>query len=199
MASAAQDVVLVVGPDDRDHADLGAMLNLAGYRALTKRTVRQTIGLPDSVSAVICEDILPDGAWKDILAALDRVHSPPALIVTSTAVEPRLWAEVLNLGGSDVLAQPFSSEEVLWIVQHARPAKRTLPERCELEHPATPNPEPSTKLPENGHQCALMDTDWLAFSKKPCVSRLSHLPKARSSWTGDCSPTSGSQRSTLKR
>lgn len=32
-------------PDNRAHADLRAMLNLAGYRALTGRTVRQSISL----------------------------------------------------------------------------------------------------------------------------------------------------------
>jgi DNA-binding response OmpR family regulator len=111
MQSPAHGASLVVGPDNRAHADLRALLNLAGYHALTGRTVRQSIGLLSAVSVVICEDTLPDGTWKDLLAALDRVHSPPALVVTSAAVEPRLWAEVLNLGGTDVMAQPFSSEE----------------------------------------------------------------------------------------
>lgn len=93
MQSASHGVVLVVGPDNRAHADLRALLNLAGYYALTGRTVRQSIGLLSAVSVVICEHTLPDGTWKDLLAALDRVHSPPALVVTSVAVEPRLWAE----------------------------------------------------------------------------------------------------------
>ena len=87
------------GPDNRAHADLRALLNLAGYRALTGHTVRQSIGLLSAASVVICEEILPDGTLKDLPAALDRVYSPPALVVTSATVEPRLWAEVLNLGG----------------------------------------------------------------------------------------------------
>jgi len=199
MQAAAHRIVLMVGPDNRAHADLRAMLNLAGCRALTERTVRQSIGLLNAVSVVICEDILPDGNWKDLLAALDRVHSPPTLIVTSAAVEPRLWAEVLNLGGSDVLAQPFSSEEVLWIVRHAVATGTTLPMRSTLDRPAEPDPESPMVLPENGHRCALMGTDRHMASEKSRVSRLNHHSEAPSGWTGACSLNSGPQRSTFKR
>jgi hypothetical protein len=175
------------------------MLNLAGYRALTGHTVRQSIGLLSAASVVICEDILPDGTWKDLLAALDRVHSPTALVVTSAAVEPRLWAEVLNLGGTDVLAQPFSNEEVLWIVQRAVPAGTALPTRCNADRPVEPNSESRMELPENGHRCALMGTHRHAASETPRISFLNHHTEAPSGWTGTCSLSTGSQRSNFKR
>lgn len=188
MQFAAHGAVLVAGPDNRAHAHLHAMLDLAGYRALTGRTVRQSIGLLNAVRVVICEDVLPDGTWKDILAALDQVHSPPALIVTSAVVGARLWAEVLNLGGSDVLAQPFSNEEVLWSVQYARPVERLLP-----------NPDSHLELPENGHRCALLGTDRLAAGEEPWVSHLKHCSEAPSGWPGACSLNRGAQRSIFQR
>jgi DNA-binding response OmpR family regulator len=184
----------LAGPDNRAHADLRAMLKSAGYRVLTGRTVRQSISLLNAVSVVICEDILPGRmTWKNLLAALDHVHSAPAFIVTSAMVEPRLWAEVLNLGGSDVLAQPFSQAEVLWCVQHARSIHRTLPMACDLDSPAKLTP--AMELPENGHRCALLGTDRHGASQKPSVLPLNRRSGSGSDWSGACSFSGGSQRS----
>jgi len=69
---------------------------------------------------VICEQDLPDGSWKDILDAIATESDPPSLIVTSRLADDRLWAEVLNLGGYDVLAQPFDREEVRRVAVLAR-------------------------------------------------------------------------------
>jgi hypothetical protein len=44
---------------------------------------------------------------------------PPNLIVSSRLADDRLWAEVLNLGGYDVLARPFNRVEVIRVVQAA--------------------------------------------------------------------------------
>ena len=46
-------------------------------------------------------------------AELNRKVAPPNLIVFSRLADERLWAEVLNLGGFDVLMTPFEPEEVL--------------------------------------------------------------------------------------
>jgi DNA-binding response OmpR family regulator len=42
--------------------------------------------------------------------------NPPDLIVASRLADEYLWAEVLNLGGYDVLAKPFNAEEVRRVV-----------------------------------------------------------------------------------
>jgi hypothetical protein len=65
---------------------------------------------------VICERDLADGNWKLVLNGFDGLPMPPNLIVTSRLADDELWAEVLNLGGYDVLAQPFDTEEVYRIV-----------------------------------------------------------------------------------
>lgn len=62
---------------------------------------------------VICESSLPDGDWKDFL------DKAPRLIVTARHADDALWAEVLNLGGYDVLAQPFDEGEVSRVVGSA--------------------------------------------------------------------------------
>jgi DNA-binding response OmpR family regulator len=40
---------------------------------------------------------------------------PPLLVVTSRVADDRLWSEVLNLGGYDVLAKPLNTKEVFHV------------------------------------------------------------------------------------
>jgi DNA-binding response OmpR family regulator len=68
---------------------------------------------------VIVERDLPDGNWKTLHNRLRQMPLPPKLIVTCRIADERLWVEVLNLGGFDVLAQPFYAPEVLRSVNSA--------------------------------------------------------------------------------
>jgi DNA-binding response OmpR family regulator len=61
---------------------------------------------------VVCERDLPDGDWKDVLEVTASLPNPPSVIVTSRLADEYLWAEVLNLGGYDVLAKPLDQQEV---------------------------------------------------------------------------------------
>jgi DNA-binding NtrC family response regulator len=71
------------------------------------------------VSVVLCEGDLPGGGWKPVLSTIQSLSGAPLLVVTSPCADTRLWAEVLNLGGYDVLAQPFDAEEVRRILLQA--------------------------------------------------------------------------------
>jgi DNA-binding response OmpR family regulator len=68
------------------------------------------------VPVVVCESDLQPGTWKEVLEELRTLPDPPLLIVTSRIADERLWAEALNLGAYDVLAQPFDGTEVTRIV-----------------------------------------------------------------------------------
>jgi DNA-binding response OmpR family regulator len=63
-------------------------------------------------SIIVSERDLFHATWKQVLAAIDELPNTPLLIVTSRLADDCLWAEVLNLGGWDVLAKPFNGEEV---------------------------------------------------------------------------------------
>jgi hypothetical protein len=62
---------------------------------------------------LLCERDHADGNWEDLLKATARLPAPPNLIVFSRLADESLWAQVLNLGGFDVLMTPFEAEEVL--------------------------------------------------------------------------------------
>ena len=65
---------------------------------------------------LICEAQLPDANWVAVLNELESVPMPPTLIVTSPHADDALWAAVLNLGGHDVIAQPFDAQEVFRVL-----------------------------------------------------------------------------------
>lgn len=85
--------------------------------------------------AVLTEAHVPDGTWKDLLPVIDELSVSASMIVTHLMADDRFWAEVLNLGCYDVLAQPFDTCEVQRILTLAcaqtptKPALRVEPAR----------------------------------------------------------------------
>ncbi len=73
----------------------------------------------NEIPVVIAERDVPGGGWKKILSSLQQLARPPLLVVTSRLADEHLWAEVLNLGGHDVLATPFSAKELVWVIENA--------------------------------------------------------------------------------
>jgi DNA-binding response OmpR family regulator len=73
-----------------------------------------------SVDLVVTDRDLPDGGWRRLMEALKTKSATLApLIVTARLADDYLWAEVLNEGGFDVLAQPFDREEVIRVISAA--------------------------------------------------------------------------------
>ncbi len=75
--------------------------------------------LDEHVSVVLCEHSLTDGKWVDMLREIESSGQSPRLIVASASADDALWAEVLNLGGYDVLEMPFQPQEVTRVLSLA--------------------------------------------------------------------------------
>jgi hypothetical protein len=71
------------------------------------------------VQVVIAEPDVPNWNWKSMLLDLQQHAHPQQLVVTVPGADKSLWAEVLNLGGYDVLARPLWSEELERVVAAA--------------------------------------------------------------------------------
>jgi len=121
--------VLSVSPLEEDHFRLqdilsgahrdlhpGLVFTMTAKSSLSAAKIALKQG---RVSIVICEHALSPGSWKDLLDFASGAPSAPLLIVTSRIADERMWAEVLNLGGHDVLAKPLRSEEVIRTVTSA--------------------------------------------------------------------------------
>ncbi len=66
----------------------------------------------ENPAVVACDCVLPDGDWRDLYNLATALADPPPVIVVSRNADESLWAEVLNVGGYDVLAKPFDKTEV---------------------------------------------------------------------------------------
>jgi DNA-binding response OmpR family regulator len=120
-ASESAGAVLVVSPFEGDLRSLRSTLLPSNWTlyAATGGIEAMEILHRTSVPVILCESELPDGNWRDLLAAVAELQCPPLMIVTSQFADECLWAEVLNLGGYDVLPKPFDSLEVIWLMSMA--------------------------------------------------------------------------------
>jgi DNA-binding response OmpR family regulator len=119
-----ENFALLVSPDRDDLRSLSGMLaedfgQVRGVRSF--REAIQILNTSEYPVVVACEGVLPDGSWKDLYEFLSAsLRNPPPFIVVSRHADESLWAEVLNLGGYDVLAKPFESAEVQRVMSMAR-------------------------------------------------------------------------------
>jgi len=68
---------------------------------------------------ILTEAALPDGRWIDVLHLARECPEDTQVIVTDPHADARFWAEALNLGAYDLLAQPFYEPEVRRILHNA--------------------------------------------------------------------------------
>ena len=113
--------IAVINPPDEHLVSLLRILRGYGYKAdwMTDCKYAVTSLAGAAIPVVICERDLPDGNWRDVMTQTDLMPQRPLLIVTSMFADERLWVEVLNLGGYDVLQKPFDEKEVVGMVGQA--------------------------------------------------------------------------------
>ena len=68
---------------------------------------------------VVTDTTLPDGDWRRLLDIVEQGHRKIEVVVCSRLSDPKLWLDVLEQGGYDVLVPPFQHEEVQRIIEAA--------------------------------------------------------------------------------
>lgn len=105
--------LLAICPNKEDRQSLENILEHDRWTIQGAPSLREATRLLDGgPSLVVCEKDLPDGTWKDVFRAATGLDNPPPVVVVSRLADERLWAEVLNWGGFDVLLKPFERSEV---------------------------------------------------------------------------------------
>ncbi len=109
---------MLVSGVEEDHRFLGDFFSQQGWILYQTRTLESAMDFLryNPVPVVMTERDLPLGDWKNLLAAIGHLPHAPLLIVAARLADENLWAEVLNLGGHDVLAKPFQAKELLWVL-----------------------------------------------------------------------------------
>lgn len=116
---ARHSAAVVFSPYEETRSQLLKILTSDEWTVLQATTVAEAVALlkRERISVVIAE-----GSWRPILERCSEYPEPPALVVTARFADESLWAEVLNVGGFDVMAQPFDRDEVLRISHAANRA-----------------------------------------------------------------------------
>ena len=113
---------LLVGAYERDRELVHEIFRNLGWKLFEAQDRHRALRYLDRhpIHVVIAEAEVPGWNWKKLLHELRDMDPPPQLIVTSRHADDRLWAEALNVGAYDVLAQPFERHEVERAVASAR-------------------------------------------------------------------------------
>jgi DNA-binding response OmpR family regulator len=113
---------LLIGAYEKDRLLVHEIFRKSGWRLFEAHDRRKAMDClqRNPVHVVIAESDVPKWNWKSVLHDLRQLRKPPQLIVTSRNADDYLWAEALNVGAYDVLAQPFERDEVERVVASAR-------------------------------------------------------------------------------
>jgi DNA-binding NtrC family response regulator len=120
MQKPALRALVIMTPERRD----ALMQQLEGFtiEVITAATIQEARLLLDrgpNVNVVLTESTLPDGNWADALEEVVRSGVRAGVVVCSRFDDFSLWLEALERGCQDVLAEPYSKEEVVRAVTAA--------------------------------------------------------------------------------
>lgn len=117
--------VLFVSPHLEDVQSLSQMLAEASVGVVHATNLKDASRELDSrwFPVVLTESTLEDGSWQDLLNLTRATGSE--LVVTDLWADSRFWAEAINMGAYDLLAQPFQQTEVRRVIASASAQKRS--------------------------------------------------------------------------
>lgn len=100
---------------------LRRILSHSRWNLMEAATVEESRVILRSRSSVVvvCDAVLPDGGWRELLRQTRRYSIPPPLIVAADHADELLWMEVLNRGAYNLIAKPLQHREVFQVVGRA--------------------------------------------------------------------------------
>jgi DNA-binding NtrC family response regulator len=113
--------ILIVSPYADDYSSIRQILRNDCWQIEHARNLEEAathLG-QSAASVIICERDLPDGTWKDLLKRTQEFQPAPSILVVSRQADERLWSDVLNLGGYDVMPKPFERRDAVRIISMA--------------------------------------------------------------------------------
>jgi DNA-binding NtrC family response regulator len=113
--------ILCISGHQEDARQLSQMLHalpLAVDHVGTLRLARTQLRTQD-YDVILTDAALPDGNWLDVLHLVRETPREMKVVVTDPQADAHFWAEALNLGAYDLLAQPFYEPEVRRILSSA--------------------------------------------------------------------------------
>jgi DNA-binding NtrC family response regulator len=118
---AEDDITVLVVVTRRRAAELQRILSHTRWQVyfVNSKAEASRVLATVPISVVLCEERLPDGTWLAVMCETQGLSPSPPTIVFSALATPTLWAEVLNYGAYDLLADPIEPRELYTLVRMA--------------------------------------------------------------------------------
>jgi DNA-binding NtrC family response regulator len=118
--------VLFVSPNLQDARSLAQMLDDVPLPLVHAVSLKEAASKLETgnFKVVLTEATLEDGTWLDVLKVARLTATE--LVVTHPWADARFWAEAINLGAYDLLAQPFLGAEVRRVLASASGRKSVV-------------------------------------------------------------------------
>jgi DNA-binding NtrC family response regulator len=84
-----------------------------------------------SYQVVLLPAALPDNGWWQLWGELALLHPRPEILVYAPTASFRLWSGVLEIGGYDVIVEPFTDQDLQQAILRAA---TSFKERCLSEN-----------------------------------------------------------------
>jgi len=121
MREASPKVLFVGnGPDGSNVADI-----LGRFAAVTQVQDVPTVFAEDRFDAVFCGWKFAKGTWRDVLERAQKLDPKTPVIVLSHCGCEEQWIEALQAGAFDFLVPPYTSYQILSVLEHAIASRRS--------------------------------------------------------------------------
>jgi DNA-binding NtrC family response regulator len=110
-----------LGCSEEDYQVASGHLDSAHVRLLPASSIEQADLLLAGGEArvLIAKATFPGGTWQDALALRRTRHPAAVLVVAAEYADERLWLDVLDQGGYDLIVKPFVAEELIRVLANA--------------------------------------------------------------------------------
>ena len=117
---ASGDSVMVVVPSDEEYLRIEDSLAQEGIQALPATCLLQAVLQQVSAPAlVIIYDTDVRESWRLALQQFLSLQPGARVVFLSRLADDRMWMDVLDSGGYDLVMKPFQAEELLVVVRSA--------------------------------------------------------------------------------
>jgi DNA-binding NtrC family response regulator len=99
----------------RQLASLGVIIDFVSKAA----EVSQLALSRQSYHVALLPAVLPDNGWWSLWGEIALLNPRPEILVYAQKATFELWSGVLEIGGFDVIVEPFTEEELQWAISRA--------------------------------------------------------------------------------
>lgn len=108
--------VLLIG-SNCEGADVAEILRQ--FASVTRVSMVPTVLPEENYDAVFCVWDCAEGPWKDIMPKVQELHLEAPIVVLSRCGREKEWIEVLESGAFEFLVPPYTSAQILAVLEHA--------------------------------------------------------------------------------